>query len=99
MGAAILASVPPAFQAIVAPAVPAMVEGIHGAFSLAVGQTFWLGVFGAIVATVAAVAIKEIPLRTSNEQPVYGEAPAAAGLAPKPVAEGIARSASQPTAD
>ncbi|HEY6570141.1 MAG TPA: MDR family MFS transporter [Candidatus Limnocylindrales bacterium] len=99
MGAAILASVPPAFQAIVAPAVPAMVEGIHGAFSLAVGQTFWLGVFGAIVATIAAVAIKEIPLRTSNEQPVYGEAPAAAGLAPKPVAEGIARSTSQPTAD
>ena len=30
--------------------------------------------FGSIVAVIAAVAIKEIPLRTSNEQPVHGEA-------------------------
>ena len=45
-----------------------MVEGIHGAFSLATAQTFWLGVFGAVVSLVAAVAIKEIPLRTSNER-------------------------------
>ena len=35
--------------------------------------------FGAIVAVIAAVAIKEIPLRTSNEQPVYGEAAAGGG--------------------
>ena len=98
MGAAILASVPPAFQALIAPVIPNMVEGIHGAFSLAVGQTFWLGVFGAIVATVAAVAIKEIPLRTSNTQPVYGEAGAAGAPAGIPVAEGVAR-ASQPSTD
>ena len=53
-----------------------IIEGIHGAFSLATAQTFWLGVFGSIVALVAAVAIKEVPLRTTNEQPVYGETPA-----------------------
>ena len=47
-----------------------MVEGVHGAFSLATAQTFWLGVVGAVVALVAAVAIKEIPLRTTNEAPV-----------------------------
>ena len=47
-----------------------MVEGIHGAFSLATAQTFWLGVVGSIIAAVAAVAIKEIPLRTTNEAPV-----------------------------
>ena len=35
--------------------------------------------FGAIVATVAAAAIKEIPLRTSNMQPVHGAEPAPAG--------------------
>ncbi len=93
MGAAILAAVPPQFQAIIAPVIPQIVEGIHGAFSLATAQTFWLGVFGAIVAIVAAVAIKEIPLRTSNEQPVYSEAaaaaaPAAGNAAPRRVAVG-----------
>ena len=56
------------------PFIPSIVEGIHGAFSLAIAQTFWLGVVGAIVAAVAAVAIKEIPLRTSNEAPVPTQA-------------------------
>ena len=49
---------------------PNIIEGIHGAFSLAVGQTFYLGVFGAAVAAVAALAIKELPLRASNAAPV-----------------------------
>ena len=83
-----------------------MVEGIHGAFSLATAQTFYLGVFGAIVSLIAAVAIKEIPLRTSNEQPTYSEAaaasaarPAGGAPAPRPVADGVARTSSQPTVD
>ena len=83
-----------------------MVEGIHGAFSLATAQTFYLGVFGAIVSVIAAVAIKEIPLRTSNEQPTYSEtaaaaaaAPAGGAPAPRPVADGVARTSSQPTVD
>jgi EmrB/QacA subfamily drug resistance transporter len=62
-------------------AIPAIIEGIHGAFSLATAQTFWLGVAGSIAAAVAAVAIKEIPLR--NEQPaeqVAAQAAAAAGV-------------------
>ena len=73
-GAALLAAIPPQFQAAVQPFIGAMVEGIHGAFSLATAQTFWLGVVGAIIAFVAAVAIREIPLRTSNEAPVPTEA-------------------------
>ena len=60
----------PAFVEAVTPFVPNMVEGIHGAFSLATAQTFWLGVGAGIVSVVAAVAIKEIPLRTSNAAPV-----------------------------
>ena len=108
MGAAILAAVPAQFQALIAPVIPQMVEGIHGAFSLATAQTFYLGVFGAIVSVIAAVAIKEIPLRTSNEQPTYSENAAAASAtaaptggapAPRPVADGVARSSSQPTVD
>ena len=98
MGAAILAAVPAQFQAIIAPVIPQMIEGIHGAFSLATAQTFYLGVFGAIVSCVAALAIKEIPLRTSNEQPVYGAAPAGASAANAPAAAAStsAASASKP---
>ncbi len=61
-----------------------IVDAIHGAFSLATASTFWLGVVGAIVAALAAVAIKEIPLRSTNAAPV---AVAEAGVAPgtKPV--------------
>ena len=69
LGAAILAAVPAQVQALIKPVIPAMVEGIHGAFSLAVAQTFYLGVAGAVVATLAAVAIKEIPLRATNAAP------------------------------
>jgi len=85
LGAAILAAIPVEFQAAIQPFIGAMVEGVHGAFSLATAQTFWLGVVGAIVSAIAAVAIKEIPLRTSNEAPVptrtAGEAAAATGKA------------------
>ncbi|MEO8572081.1 MAG: hypothetical protein ABI553_10335, partial [Chloroflexota bacterium] len=65
--------IPPQFQSLI----PNIIEGIHGAFSLATAQTFWLGVVGAVLAFVAAIAIKEIPLRTTNEVPVTS--PAAAG--------------------
>jgi len=83
LGEAILKAIPPAFQAAVQPFVPNMVEGVHGAFSIATAQTFWLGVVGSIVALIAAVAIKEIPLRSSNEEAVptraigEGQAPVA----------------------
>jgi len=70
LGNAILAAVPPQFVEVVRPFVPNIIEGIHGAFSLAVGQTFYLGVFGAVVAAIAALAMKELPLRASNAAPV-----------------------------
>ncbi|MFI5042935.1 MAG: hypothetical protein ACHQNA_13995, partial [Acidimicrobiales bacterium] len=89
LGAAILRAIPPQFQAAVQPFIGAMVEGVHGAFSLATAQTFWLGVAGSIVALVASVAIKEIPLRMSNAAPVADLAsPSAAPvgqLVPEPV--------------
>ena len=84
LGAAILKAIPAEFQAAVQPFVGAMVEGVHGAFSLATAQTFWLGVVGAIVAFVAAVAIKEIPLRTTNEAPVPAKAAGAGAPSGKP---------------
>jgi hypothetical protein len=81
MGAAILAAIPPQFQAAVQPFIGAMVQGVYGAFSLATAQAFWLGVVGSIAALVAALGIKEIPLRTTNEV-VVPTAPVAGGVAP-----------------
>jgi MFS family permease len=52
LGAAIMAQVPPAFQAQVAPFIPAIVEAIHTAFSMATGATFVIGVGTALVAAV-----------------------------------------------
>jgi uncharacterized membrane protein len=86
LGAAIMAAIPAQFQAAVAPYIDAMVEGIHGAFSLATAQTFWLGVVGAVIALIAAVAIKEIPLRASNSAPVPSQA-ARAGASPAPTTD------------
>ena len=75
---------PPQAQVLI----PNIVEGIHGAFSLATAQTFWLGVVGAVVAAVAALAIKEIPLRATNDAPVptaaIDDAQAAKAPAAKP---------------
>jgi hypothetical protein len=87
--AAILAKLlPPQAQA----AIPAIIEGIHGAFSLATAQTFWLGVLGATAAAIAAVAIKEIPLRTSNEAPVPTQAVTGPAAAPSGTPEPVSAS-------
>jgi EmrB/QacA subfamily drug resistance transporter len=97
LGAAILAAVPAPFQELIKPAIPAMVQGIHGAFSLAVAQTFYLGVAGAVVAALAAAAIKEIPLRATNAAPVaVHEVGGAAPALPHAAAQ---IRASEPSAD
>jgi hypothetical protein len=86
MGQLILSQIPAQFQAAVQPFIGAMVEGIHGAFSLATAQTFWLGVAGSVVALLAAVAIKEIPLRATNSDPVPAKA-VGASVTPAPTAD------------
>ena len=86
LGQALLAQIPAQFQDAIRPYVGAMVEGIHGAFSLATAQTFWLGVAGAIAAAIAAVAIKEIPLRATNAAPAPTRA-VSAGTTPAPSAD------------
>jgi hypothetical protein len=86
MGQLILAQIPAQAQDAIKPFIAAMVEGIHGAFSLATAQTFWLGVAGSVVALLAAVAIKEIPLRSSNAEAVPTRA-VGAGATPAPTAD------------
>jgi hypothetical protein len=77
LGAQILAQVPAAFQDAIRPLIPAIVQGIHEAFSLAVSASFQIGVVTTVLALIAALAMHEIPLRTH-----HGEAPAPAADAP-----------------
>src|SRR5688572_20898168 len=63
LGAAILAGIPEAFRGAVEPFIGNIVAGIHQAFSLAVAQTFWIGVAAPIVSAIAAVFMIEHPLR------------------------------------
>jgi EmrB/QacA subfamily drug resistance transporter len=76
LGQQILATVPEAFRAAVQPLIPAIVEGIHRAFTIGVTAAFQLGVITTILAAGTALFLKEIPLRTHT-----GEAPASAPAA------------------
>jgi hypothetical protein len=59
LGAAILAQVPPAFQAQVEPFIPAIVGAIHTAFSIATSATFSIGIVTSLLA--AAVVLVWMP--------------------------------------
>ena len=67
LGARILAATPPQFQAFVQPYIQNIVDGIHEAISIAIANSFWLGIGGAFVAAAAALLLKEVPLRTTFE--------------------------------
>jgi len=65
LGARILASVPEAARATIEPLIPAIVSGIHEAFSVALAATFWVGIAGALIATAAVVFLPEMPMRAT----------------------------------
>jgi EmrB/QacA subfamily drug resistance transporter len=76
LGATILAALPAAIVPAVEPFIGNIVAGIQQAFSLAIAQTFWIGVAASIVAAIAAALMIEHPLH--NEDPVAARAAAAA---------------------
>ncbi|HEU5205950.1 MAG TPA: MDR family MFS transporter [Candidatus Limnocylindrales bacterium] len=55
LGQAILSQVPEAFRAQVEPLIPAIVDAIHTAFSIATGAAFTVGIATALIAAVVAV--------------------------------------------
>jgi hypothetical protein len=92
LGKAILAVVPPEAQSAVATFIPQIVQGIHEAFALAITQTFWVGIVGAILAALAASTMHEHALRTSHgpatvpvgEPAEGGNAKSTGGFVPEP---------------
>jgi EmrB/QacA subfamily drug resistance transporter len=83
LGQRILASVPPGARDSVAPLIPNIVGAIHGAFSIALASTFWVGVVGAVIGLAIVVFLPEAPMRVTFEQTeLVPEQPAAA---PAPV--------------
>ena len=79
LGAAILSQVPAAFRAQVEPFVPAIVDAIHQAFSIATANTFVIGIGASLLAAGLVAQLKEVPMR--HEVPAPGAAPVAAGRA------------------
>jgi EmrB/QacA subfamily drug resistance transporter len=75
LGAAILAQVPEAFRAQVEPFIPAIVTAIHEAFSLATASTFYLGIGASLLAAVAVMLLREVPI--GDEEPARTSATAA----------------------
>jgi EmrB/QacA subfamily drug resistance transporter len=69
MGARILAQVPEEARPIVEPLIPAIVQGIHQAFSLAIANTLWLSVAATLIAALAVVTLKQVPLRSRADAP------------------------------
>ena len=66
LGQAILAGVPEAFKSVVEPLIPKIVFGIHQAYSIAVTDVFLIGMGTTIVSlAIVAIAMKELPLRTT----------------------------------
>jgi EmrB/QacA subfamily drug resistance transporter len=61
IGAQILASVPPAFQALVAPFIPKIVQSFHEAFALAIASTFWVSIGAAVLAAVLVLFLRDQP--------------------------------------
>ncbi len=79
LGAAILAQVPAAFRAQVEPFIPAIVDAIHQAFSIATANTFVIGIGASLIAAALVAMLKEVPMR--NEVPAGAAPPVPASRA------------------
>ncbi len=79
LGQRILAAVPEQFRAAVEPLIPAIVQAIHDAFSIALAATFWVGIVGALIAAAFALFLHEEPMRETFEMEEPTQSQASAG--------------------
>jgi len=68
IGQAILAAAPAAARAQLEPFVPAIVEAIHRAFSIATASTFTFGIAAAVVALIVVAFLRETPAREAASE-------------------------------
>jgi EmrB/QacA subfamily drug resistance transporter len=74
-GNLILNQVPAAFQGAILPFVPQFDQAFKNAMSLAIAETFWIGVAAAFAGFVAALFMRELKLRSTHEAPAPAGAP------------------------
>jgi EmrB/QacA subfamily drug resistance transporter len=67
------------------PLIPAIVKAIHEALAQAIAGSFWIGLVVAVLAVVATLCLKEIPLRTTHHDQSAPAAPS--DRSPKPAQE------------
>jgi EmrB/QacA subfamily drug resistance transporter len=73
LGAAILAALPEAARAQVQPFIPAIVDAIHAAFSVATANTFVLGIGASLVAAGLVLLLREAPATATVDDLASGE--------------------------
>ena len=78
-GTVVLDQAPAQFRAFIEPFVPQFDQAFNSAMSLAIAQTFWIGVVTGIGALVAASFMRELPLRSTNASPAPATAATADG--------------------
>jgi MFS family permease len=88
LGAAILAGTPEPFRPQVEPFVGSIVTGIHEAVSIAIANTFWVGILAAAIAAILVAFLHEVPMRTTFEggATLREDEPAARSAEPGPAA-------------
>ncbi len=90
LGATILAGAPEQFRTALEPMIGKIVFGIHQAYSLAVGEVFFVGVFTTLAALlVTALFMKQLPLRKTMGPRPAGAAGAEAAVGADLLEEGV----------
>ncbi len=61
-----------AFRPMVEPFINQIVDGIYRALSLAIAETFWVGIVGAVIAAVAVLFLREERMRDDDHVATFG---------------------------
>jgi len=80
-GTVIASQAPEPFRAFLQPFIPQFDQAFNNAMSLAIAATFWIGVAATVFAFVAALVMRELPLRKTFG-PKHGDEAAAEGEPP-----------------
>jgi EmrB/QacA subfamily drug resistance transporter len=75
-GTFVASHVDAAVQGLFQPFIPQFDQAFNNAMSLAIAQTFWIGVGTGVAAVVVALFMRELPLRSTNAVPAPAAAPA-----------------------